>query len=61
MNPDDTAFQRNFVNDVKRCDEMESRLTTILDELDREKKQGVDYIIEGEFNEKPMTMDALEV
>jgi len=26
LNPDMNAFQRNFINDVKRCDEMERRL-----------------------------------
>jgi hypothetical protein len=40
---------------------MESRITTIMDELNREKKEGADYIIEDAINDKPMTMDALEV
>eukprot|EP01091_Cochliopodium_minus_P006469 TRINITY_DN1638_c0_g3_i1.p1 TRINITY_DN1638_c0_g3~~TRINITY_DN1638_c0_g3_i1.p1 ORF type:complete len:802 (-),score=235.14 TRINITY_DN1638_c0_g3_i1:43-2448(-) len=61
LNSEDTAFQRNFVNDVKRCDEMEDRLITILNELAREKKEGADFIVEDSgLDNKPITMDALE-
>lgn len=36
MNPNVTAFMRNFVNEVKRCDEMERKLRFLVDELLKE-------------------------
>ena len=60
LNPEDTAFQRNFVNDVKRCDEMENRISTIMDELERESLVGNILIKEGLEDEKMYTMDQLE-
>jgi len=60
LNPEDTAFQRNFVNDVKRCDEMENRISTIMDELERESLLGNVLIKEGLEEEKMYTMDQLE-
>lgn len=39
LNPDVSAFQRNFVNEVKRCDEMERKLRFFQDQVDKEKKE----------------------
>ena len=36
MNPNTTAFMRNFINDVKRCDEMERKLRFLIDQLKKE-------------------------
>jgi len=38
MNPNVNAFQRNFVNEVKRCDDMERRLRFLRTELEKEEK-----------------------
>ena len=35
LNPDVSAFQRKFTNDVRRCDEMERKLRFLLNELDK--------------------------
>ncbi|XP_065883014.1 V-type proton ATPase 116 kDa subunit a 1-like isoform X2 [Dysidea avara] len=35
LNPDVSAFQRKFVNEVKRCDEMERRLRFLMNELEK--------------------------
>ena len=35
MNPKVNAFSRNFVNDVKRCDELERKLRYFEDQLRR--------------------------
>ena len=38
LNPNVNAFQRNFVNEVKRCDDMERRLRFLKVELEKELK-----------------------
>jgi len=43
LNVEVSAFQRNFVNEVKRCDEMERKLRFFGDQIEKEKKE-----IEGE-------------
>lgn len=48
MNPAVNAFQRNFVNDVKRCDEMDRRLRFLVDQL-RKEEDYIDLIREGEM------------
>ena len=35
LNPDVSAFQRKFTNDVRRCDEMERKLRFLLNELEK--------------------------
>ena len=35
LNPDVSAFQRKFVNEVRRCDEMERKLRFLSNELQR--------------------------
>ncbi len=39
LNPEVSPFQRNFVSEVKRCDEMERRLRFFDDQLVKEKKE----------------------
>ncbi len=36
MNPQVTSFQRHFVGDVKRCDEMERKIRFLQEQLDKE-------------------------
>lgn len=38
LNPNVNAFQRNFVNEVKRCDDMERRLRFLKAEMEKENK-----------------------
>ena len=38
MNPEVNAFQRKFVNEVRRCDEMERKLRFIEKEVKKEEK-----------------------
>jgi len=38
LNPNVNAFQRNFVNEVKKCDELERRLRFLRTEMEKEEK-----------------------
>ena len=38
MNPNVNAFQRNFVNEVKRCDEMERKLRYLREQIHKEEE-----------------------
>jgi V-type H+-transporting ATPase subunit a len=62
MNPQVTAFMRNFVNDVKRCDEMERKLRFLVDQLKRENDFEQLYgegVLAMQRN-GPITLDQLE-
>ncbi len=62
MNPQVTSFMRNFINDVKRCDEMERKLRFLIDQLKREDDFDELYG-EGVLAMKggaPVTLDQLE-
>jgi len=48
LNPEVNAFQRNFVNEVKRCDEMERRIKFFEEQVNKEKRE----ILE-EHNQNP--------
>lgn len=77
LNPDVSAFQRNFVNDVKRCDEMERKLRffdaqvkaerqeAALLKLQREEQSliGLEDPLAGTSDEvkQPINFDELEV
>lgn len=39
LNPEVSAFQRNFVNDVKNCDEMERKVRFFEDQIMKEKRE----------------------
>lgn len=41
LNPEASAFQRNFVNEVKRCDEMERRLRFFDDQVAKEMRDAL--------------------
>jgi V-type H+-transporting ATPase subunit a len=56
LNPDVNAFQRNFTNEVRRCDEMERRLKFFEDEITAEKK----HILE-EHNQDPENLGLVEL
>jgi hypothetical protein len=38
LNPEVNAFQRNFVNEVKRCDEMERKVRFFEEQVTKEKR-----------------------
>jgi V-type H+-transporting ATPase subunit a len=62
MNPSINAFMRNFIGEVKRCDEMERKLRFLIDQLHKEHDFDVLY---GEgvaalSGAAPLTIDQLE-
>ncbi len=68
MNPQVNAFQRNFVNEVKRADEMERKLRFFESQIeqlnDEAKAEGLPLItIEDDRDNdiNPQSMDDLEV
>jgi hypothetical protein len=69
LNPNVNAFQRNFVNEVKRADEMLRKLRTFarhIDQFNKEAKEAHQPTIEvGELDpsdlDKVPSMDDLEV
>ena len=46
LNPDTNAFQRKFVNEVRRCDEMERKLRFLEKEI---KKDDIPMLDAGKF------------
>eukprot|EP01117_Protostelium_nocturnum_P012232 TRINITY_DN449_c0_g1_i1.p1 TRINITY_DN449_c0_g1~~TRINITY_DN449_c0_g1_i1.p1 ORF type:complete len:838 (-),score=277.96 TRINITY_DN449_c0_g1_i1:63-2540(-) len=55
MNPEVSPFQRNFVNEVKRCDEMERKLNFFEEQVNKELKQ----IQEERGDEQELRLDVL--
>ena len=47
LNPDTNAFQRKFVNEVRRCDEMERKLRFLEKEIKRDDIPMMDNTGEG--------------
>lgn len=72
LNPEVNAFQRNFVNEVKRCDEMDRKLSFFAEQVDKElndiirEKNGSEadiqkfYFTHGPSSDKHLRMDELE-
>ncbi|KAI3379440.1 hypothetical protein SNEBB_003701 [Seison nebaliae] len=58
MNPDLSAFQRKYINELRRCDEMERKLRYFKNEIDKEDIQIVDI---GEYPPAPHTKDMIDL
>lgn len=58
LNPDVNAFQRKFVNEVRRCDEMERKLRYLEKEI---KKDGIPLLDTGESPEAPQPREMIDL
>ncbi|XP_001942580.2 V-type proton ATPase 116 kDa subunit a-like [Acyrthosiphon pisum] len=57
-NPDVNAFQRKFVSEVRRCDEMEQKLRYLENEI---KKDGIPMLDTGEKPEAPQPREMIDL
>uniref|UniRef100_A0A1E1XD84 V-type proton ATPase subunit a n=1 Tax=Amblyomma aureolatum TaxID=187763 RepID=A0A1E1XD84_9ACAR len=58
LNPDVNAFQRKFVNEVRRCDEMERKLRFLEKEI---KKDGIPMLDIGDNPEAPQPREMIDL
>jgi len=58
LNPDVNAFQRKFVNEVRRCDEMERKLRFLEKEI---KKDGIPMLDVGDNPEAPQPREMIDL
>lgn len=58
LNPETNAFQRKFVNEVRRCDEMERKLRYLEKEI---KKDNIPMTDSGECPEAPQPREMIDL